>query len=237
MKKVYKIAGLNILIEYFYNETSILLDKFRIDDFSHIDFEILITESDVSKQMELTKINEPSFVENQCILDKLSSILLNKYGSFIFHGSAISYKDNGYIFTAPSGTGKSTHVNNLRKVLGDEIKYINDDKPIIKIEDNTPFIYGSPWEGKHFLGSNIKAKLKAFIFLEQDNKNSVKEVDFNEFLTKILSQSQKPKTVFEGEKLLDVIVNFTNSNVKFYILKCNKDVSSANCTIDNVFKG
>lgn len=237
MKNVYKIAGLNILIEYFYNETSILLNKFKVEDFSNIDFEIIITKLDIEKQMELTKINEPSFVENQCILDKLSSILLSKYQGFIFHGSSICYDNNGYVFTAPSGTGKSTHVNNLVKVLKDKIKYVNDDKPIIKIEKNALYLYGSPWEGKHFLGNNIKAKLKAFIFIIRDKCNSIKEVDFFEFLPKILSQSQKPKNSTEGQKLLDIISAINNLGVKFYVLKCNKDVSSAKLTIDRVFKG
>ena len=236
MERIYNIAGLNILIDAQYKETEIFLKNFEVKNLNNFDESIKISQLEFDRQMELVNVFEPSFVEHQCILSRLCAILINKYNGCIFHGSAVKYNDAGYIFTAPSGTGKSTHVNNLKKLLGSEIEYINDDKPIIKVENNIPYVYGSPWQGKHYLGGNIKTKLKAIIFLVRSEENFVKELSFNEFLCKLLSQIQNPNSSIEGQTLLDIILAINNSQVKFYVLNCNKEMSSANCTFENILK-
>lgn len=60
------------------------------------------------------------------------------------HSSAIKYNDKCYLFSADSGVGKSTHTSLWHKVYGDKVQIINDDKPIIRLENNKLIVYGSP---------------------------------------------------------------------------------------------
>lgn len=41
-----------------------------------------------------------------------------------------------YMFSAPSGTGKSTHAKLWRDCFGDRVTMINDDKPLIKFRED-----------------------------------------------------------------------------------------------------
>ena len=65
------------------------------------------------------------------ILRKIAEYAPN-YSAFLFHGSAISFDKNGIIFCARSGIGKSTHSSLWNECFGDQVAYINDDKPFIK---------------------------------------------------------------------------------------------------------
>ena len=68
-----------------------------------------------------------------------------KYDGFVIHGACILYKDNAYLFIAPSGTGKTTHIRLWIKHLKDLV-VINGDKPIIRLINTLPYIYGTPWD-------------------------------------------------------------------------------------------
>ena len=84
---------------------------------------------------------------------------------------------NGYLFTAPSGTGKRTHVRIWRQYFGDRVWMIDDDKPLLQINDSEIIVWGSPWNGKHRLGRNASAPLKAAIFLTRDTTNHIEPLE------------------------------------------------------------
>ena len=69
----------------------------------------------------------------------------------VFHGSSFKVNNSGFIVTARSGVGKSTHVKLLKELLGDELMYINDDKPLLEVKDNIT-IFSNPWNGKERRG-------------------------------------------------------------------------------------
>jgi len=82
----------------------------------------------------------------------------------------------GYPFIAKSGTGKSTHSSLwLKHIEGCEL--LNDDNPIIRIEEGTPYIYGSPWSGKTPCYRNVKALLGAVVRIERAPQNSIEQLD------------------------------------------------------------
>jgi serine kinase of HPr protein (carbohydrate metabolism regulator) len=57
------------------------------------------------------------------------------YDTFLFHGSAIAVDGVGYLFTAKSGTGKSTHARLWRELLGARAVMVNDDKPLLRVTE------------------------------------------------------------------------------------------------------
>jgi len=84
----------------------------------------------------------------------------------------VRHQGKAYAFTAKSGTGKSTQVANwMRYIEGCDI--MNDDNPIIRIIDDKPVLFGSPWSGKTPCYRNISAPLAAIILIERDTWNHV----------------------------------------------------------------
>ena len=69
-------------------------------------------------------------------------------GTVLFHAAVVSYKNKGYMFLGPSGTGKSTHASLWQRYIAGTA-LVNDDNPVVRIsEDDTATVYGSPWSGK-----------------------------------------------------------------------------------------
>ena len=100
--------------------------------------------------------------------------------TFLFHCSAIAVDGKAYLFTAPSGTGKSTHTRLWREVFGDRAVMINDDKPLLHVasesaqtgKDGTSaqpqvLVYGTPWDGKHRLSTNTVAPVAGICLVER----------------------------------------------------------------------
>ncbi|MBO5889731.1 MAG: hypothetical protein J6Q58_06310 [Clostridia bacterium] len=235
MKNIYRIADFNILIEYKYNYTFKVLEEYLVEGNVTPDIEISVTEKELEVELEKSEIKILDVVENSCILRKLANLFIEKYSAVLFHASAIAYNGNAYLFTAPSGTGKSTHTGLLKELLGDKLTYINDDKPFIKLVDGKFYVYGSPWSGKHRLNSNVCVPLKAVIKLERSNTNSVNKLDTVSALTCLLEQAYRYDNEIGASNLLDFINKMLNS-VVFYNLKCNKDISAAQVSFENILK-
>ncbi len=66
-------------------------------------------------------------------------------GIYAIHSASILYRGHVWLFSAPSGTGKSTHAN-LWKALADS-PILNGDLNLIAVRDGLPVVYGLPWCG------------------------------------------------------------------------------------------
>ena len=97
------------------------------------------------------------------------------YQTLLVHASCIAYNGCGYPFIAKSGTGKSTHSSLwLQHIEGTEL--MNDDNPIIRTIDGTPYIYGSPWSGKTPCYRNIVRPLGAIVNISRASANSIEQL-------------------------------------------------------------
>lgn len=94
------------------------------------------------------------------------------HATLLIHASCIMKDGYGYPFIAKSGTGKSTHSSLWLKHIED-CELMNDDNPIIRMIDGTPYIYGSPWSGKTPCYRNVKARLRAVTRIDRALKNSI----------------------------------------------------------------
>ena len=113
------------------------------------------------------------------------------------------------MFSAPSGTGKSTHTNLWLKNIKDSL-ILNDDKPAIRIFDDAIYAYGTPFSGKHDLSINKKYLLKGISFIYRDSKNTITKIHPNESLPLIMAQtviSKQEKYLFKTLSMLDTILN------------------------------
>ena len=164
-------------------------------------------------------------LEQLALYRKITEIIIDQ-GIILFHGSAIAVDGKAYLFTAKSGTGKSTHTRLWREHFGERAVMVNDDKPLIKIGDDGVFIYGTPWNGKHKLGNNIKLPLSAICILERAKENSIQRVNALSEFPKILSQTYRNKNADFMKKTLSLLDKML-SEVKVYKLGCNMDPEAA----------
>lgn len=118
---------------------------------------------------------------------------LPEFGCFVFHGAAISYKGKGYLFTAPSGTGKTTHICLWKRLLGDDVGIINGDKPIIKIENGFVSVCSAPWAGKERWQRNVSMPLGGICIINRGTDNACLRRNPNEILHEIMHQLYLPK--------------------------------------------
>lgn len=110
------------------------------------------------------------FLERNFLQRRIARLLLPQ-GVLLLHGSAVALDGKGYLFTAPCGTGKSTHARLWREVLG--AVAVNDDKPFLRLTENGVLLCGSPWMGKHGLGQNITVPLKGICILSRGAENRI----------------------------------------------------------------
>ena len=97
------------------------------------------------------------------------------YDTLLIHASVIRNAGYGYLFTAPSGTGKSTHTHLWYKNIPD-CDLMNDDNPVVRIVDGETLIFGSPWSGKTPCYRNIWAPVGAITRIEQKPENSIRRM-------------------------------------------------------------
>ena len=229
MYKLYQIAGVVMRVSV---QNTYTLDMFK--KYEYFGDEPFVEEINLSfEEFKKDCSNHPEFpecyVENLALLKKIMKVLLLNHNAMLFHGSSISYNGNAFIFTAPSGTGKSTHTRLLKKLLQDKVEYINDDKPIIKLEGDKVIVYGSPWNGKHELGNNVSAPLKAICLVTRGENNSIVKIPKINMLKFLFEQAMGFDDSETAEKVLDVISKIIEKT-NFYMLICNMDISAAECS-------
>ena len=158
------------------------------------------------------------------------------YDILLFHGSVVAVDGVAYLFTAKSGTGKSTHSRLWREMLGQRAVMVNDDKPFLRIEKEGVLACGSPWNGKHHLGADISVPLKAICLLERGTENTIARISADEALLPLMQQINRPADRKLLPKYLELVDALTSS-VAFYRLKCNMDPAAAVVSYEAMSKG
>ena len=157
------------------------------------------------------------------------------WDTILFHGSVIAVDGQGFLFTAKSGTGKSTHTRLWREYLGDKAVMVNDDKPLLKVTDSGAIAFGTPYNGKHRLGCNMSVPLKAICILTRGEKNSIVRIDKSEAYAMLLQQVYRPQDPLQMAKTLKLVDRMAE-NVELYRLACNMDIEAAEVAY-NAMKG
>ncbi len=150
------------------------------------------------------------------------NLLLLKNGLQI-HCSAIEYEGKGFIFSAPSGTGKSTHIRLWRDLYGDMVTIINEDRPAIRYINNAPMICGTPWSGTSDNFTNKIVPLSNIVMLEQAAENSIERLEPLRALQMLMPRCFLP--YFDIELMKNGIGTLERllKDVPVYLLKCKPD--------------
>ncbi len=234
MKQKYTFAGITVLAEYQHEYTKKLCAEY--EGGGEVDFEISVTDADIEHERteysEKTQDFSDGYLESLALYRKFATRAAD-YGVLLFHGSAISFDGEAYIYTAPSGTGKSTHAHICRIVFGeDRVKYINDDKPLLRLQEGKWRVYGSPWDGKHRLSNKIDAPLSAICFLRRGEKPSIRRVGKEAVLGDLFSQVYRPTDENAMKKVLVLLQSL--SKLPLWEAHCNISKESAQMTLENM---
>lgn len=187
-------------------------------DFSEVDITLSIPEDG-------TELPAAEFEHAYAGFDFASR--LGYLGGAVLHGSAIAYKGQGVIFSAPSGTGKSTHTGLWKQCFGADVVHVNDDKPALRFEEDTIYMYGTPWSGKTDLNTNMRVPLHAVVFVERGETNAVRRLDLTESIYYLQTQVVQPyHDAAIGSLLIDKMIKLAQT-VPVYMLTCNMDREAA----------
>lgn len=232
----YKIADVVFDAKINYGYTKLLCEKYEYCGEEDVAFATVVTGQDVAKEKALAPEFPEPYLESLALFRKLCDYCLEKANGIIFHSSAIMVDGEAYLFTAPSGTGKSTHARLWREMLGDRAVMINDDKPIIRYIDGKFYVYGTPWNGKHHLDTNCRAPIKAICKIEQAKENSISRASTQEMLLTVLNQTIRPEEWGKMERLLTLIDKLLTT-VNLYKLGCNISREAAELSYKTMSKG
>lgn len=179
-----------------------------------VDFEITITQQDIDREAEPMERYSDGYLETLAVYRKICDRLLD-YDTILMHGSVVAIGDTAYMFTAPSGTGKTTHSRLwLENIPGAYI--LNGDKPLLHITDTGVTAYGTPYRGKENYGVNGSANLKAICILARGETNRIEHVSAGSVLPELLRQIH-----LAGDVRVIRLLQKLTRNVAFYKLHCN----------------
>lgn len=226
-----KLADKIIHIKNIYPELQEFCKEYLVED-TIPDFSIAISQEDLVFEQEhsLEQGFSLPYLETLAVLRKISDVFPT-FQRILMHGASISYHNQAYLFTAPSGTGKSTHIRLWKKHLGDEVKIVNGDKPFISLENNNPIIYGTPWAGKERWHRNCSEPLKGICFLQRGTTNSIRRMDPEECLMLLFHQVYIPDDPFAAGLTLEFL-DLLIKTVPLYLLQCDISEEAVHCSFE-----
>lgn len=200
------------------------------------EFDVVVTAQDLVREQELAeleaveeglrlrKFSDP-FLERAVIQRKIARELLSR-NTVLLHGSTVAVDGAAYLFTAPCGTGKSTHTRLWREALGDRAVMVNDDRAFLRISDDGVIAYGSPWSGKHGLDSNIALPLKGICVLRRGPENAICRAQGTECIRELQHQCFLPEDT-PGQDLARTLVEQLSRQAVLWQMECTKDPAAA----------
>lgn len=231
-----KLADNFFYVEHVHPELEVFCKDYLIEDCTP-DFVIQLTEQDIAYEKNHTteQAFTASYLETLALLRKISNILPGQK-RFLMHGASISYEGQAFLFTAPSGTGKTTHIRLWKKYIGEKVRIVNGDKPFISLEKNSngnvePMIYGTPWAGKERWQRNCCEPLKAICFVQRGTTNTIRKMNPEECVMMLFHQVYMPDdstAVGHTLELLDLLVK----NVPLYLLTCDISEKAVRCSFE-----
>lgn len=145
-------------------------------------------------------------------------------GGVVFHSSYIDHRGEGILFTAPSGTGKSTQADLWEKLRGAEI--VNGDRSVVRATENGTFACGIPFAGSSPFCKNKTLPLKAIVYLKQAPVTRIRRLRGTEAFRRIwegcsVNAWDKQDMALASETVLRIL-----ETVPVFELACTPDESA-----------
>lgn len=227
------LAGVPARIDAIYPATERFCADYRTEEAPAIS--VVLTAEDIAgervmsaREDELegipTRHFPDAYLETLALYRKLASELI-EHDAVVFHGSVLAWEGKAYIFTAKSGTGKTTHTRLWLETVPDA-HVLNGDKPLLRLDGERVLACGTPWRGKENYGCREILPLAAICILERDTQNHIEPVTFHEALPILIQQTHRPDEPDALMKTLKLVGDI-GTRVRLYRLGCNMEREAA----------
>ena len=150
--------------------------------------------------------------------------MLAKRGGVVLHSSYVLTKQGeALLFSAPSGTGKSTQAELWRSYAG--AKVINGDRALVKAQNGVT-ANGIFFSGTSGICENVTAPIRAIVLLRQSFANELKKVSGKEAFMRLLPQCSYYPDEEENLRIVTGILAEIISAVPVYDFGCVPDESA-----------
>lgn len=214
-----QIAGLSIGMDNRYPYVQQLCHGYETD--TPPLFTVHAPQQDLLRQQNADPRYSLAYCESLCLYRALC-LQLPLYDAFLMHAAVVAVDGAAYVFSAPSGVGKTTHLRLWLEHFGDRAQVINGDKPVFRFQGEQLYAYGTPWQGKENLGTNACCPVQAVCFLEQSPHNQIRLLTAEELTPHLFPQLLLPKDPTLLARFWTLLERMVTT-LPFYLLQCNRE--------------
>ena len=230
MEQYYKIAGLTVKMDSF-GRTVEQAAPYACEPCQTPDIEIRSNWPEMKQRYPMCSDDVGEYMATGASFYRQ----LLDFGGMMLHSSAVVVDGKAYLFTADSGTGKSTHTQLWLKKFGDRAFILNDDKPALRLESDGWYAYGTPWSGKYDISVDTRVPVAGIAVVERADTNSIEPFGGITAIHAILKQINRPKAKVYREKLLELLDKLI-TQVPVWKLHCNMDPEAADVSYEAMHK-
>lgn len=154
---------------------------------------------------------------NACAMEHLAA----QAGGFVFHTSYVEWNGGAILFTAPSGTGKSTQAELWRSLRGAEV--INGDRAVVRVADGQVLAEGIPFSGSSQICKNCSLPIKAIVYLAQAPQTEIFRLRGAQAFARLWEGVSVNIWDREDVELISATVQQVLQSVPVYYLPCTPD--------------
>ena len=210
-----RLADLVIAVTTLHDETYALCRDYLCDASESARPDIVVATDQASIDYERAQDKfggyDDPYYETLAVYRKIAEAL-PLFGRLLVHGSAVAIDKRAWLFMATSGTGKSTHTRWWRTEFADEGPYmVNDDKPIVHLEGNDAFVYGTPWDGKEHLSTNTRARLEGIGFLERSDTDFAVRAEAKASFATLMTYTYRPVNAQGARATIETLLQVSHA--------------------------
>lgn len=147
--------------------------------------------------------------------------MLTALGAVSLHSSFITHCGQAILFSAPSGTGKSTQAALWEQYAHAE--QINGDRSVIRCVDGVWTAFGFPFAGSSGIYKNKSAPIRAIVVLRQAKDNTIERLGASEAFRLLYSETAIQRWNTQGHAAaVDLLIRLSAA-VPVYRLCCTPD--------------
>ena len=147
--------------------------------------------------------------------------MISAIGAINLHSSFIRWQGGAILFTAPSGTGKSTQAGLWEQYT--DAEQINGDRSVIRCVDDVWTAFGFPFAGSSGIFRNKAVPIRAIVVLRQAPENTITRLRPGEAFRLLYSESAIQRWHETAHTVsVDRLVQLSRT-VPVYMLCCTPD--------------
>ncbi|MCR4960889.1 MAG: hypothetical protein K6A74_05500 [Lachnospiraceae bacterium] len=146
-------------------------------------------------------------------------------GMLMLHSASLLYKGKVYCFSAPAGTGKTTHTSIWKRLF--DCTDVNGDLNLLVPGETSVMVLGTPWCGTSRLYTTETLPLGGIIFLKRSGTDHAEKISFQDSFLKIVARTASPNWNTDLAVKITDLAETIAGKVDCYTLECTMNDSAA----------